>query len=111
MKTRIISLFCSIMLALPVAAQSWIWYPGDMDIWMGNKINNLRTERGSFYPAFWQAYSHEQTVEYVKTVELAEAEEVELCVDGHFGVKIRFLLADTRCISLHTTKWLLLHFG
>ncbi|MBQ2339931.1 MAG: hypothetical protein II386_03680 [Bacteroidaceae bacterium] len=88
MKTRIISLFCSIMLALPVAAQSWIWYPGDMDIWMGNKINNLRTERGSFYPAFWQAYSHEQTVEYVKTVELTEAEEVELCVDGHFGVKI-----------------------
>ena len=88
MKTRIISLFCSIVLALPVAAQSWIWYPGDMDIWMGNKINNLRTERGSFYPAFWQAYSHEQTVEYVKTVELAEAEEVELCVDGHFGVKI-----------------------
>ena len=107
MKTRIISLFCSIMLALPVAAQSWIWYPGDMDIWMGNKINNLRTERGSFYPAFWQAYSHEQTVEYVKTVELAEAEEVELCVDGHFGVKIdntylfgmpkRFTVPSGRC--------------
>ena len=66
----------------------WIWYPGDLDIWMGNKINNLRTERGSFYPAFWRADSHEQTVEYQKTVELAEAEDVEIRAEGHYGIKI-----------------------
>ena len=88
MKTRIFSLIVTAALALPVAAQSWIWYPGDLDIWMGNKINNLRTERGSFYPAFWRADSHEQTVEYVKTVELVEAEEVEIRAEGQYGIKI-----------------------
>lgn len=75
-------------MAMQVAAQSWIWYPGDLDIWMGNKINNLRTERGSFYPAFWRADSHEQTVEYVKTVELAEAEDMEIRAEGQYGIKI-----------------------
>ena len=51
MMKRNFSLICALALAMPMTAQSWIWYPGDMDIWIGNKINNLRTERGSFYPA------------------------------------------------------------
>lgn len=66
----------------------WIWYPGDLDIWMGNKINNLRTERGSFYPAFWRTDSHEQTVEFIKTVELDKDEDVEICAEGHYGIKM-----------------------
>ena len=88
MKTRIYSILIFACIAMPVTAQTWIWYPGDLDIWMGNKINNLRTERGSFYPAFWRADSHEQTVEYVKTVELAEAEDFEIRADGQYGIKI-----------------------
>ena len=32
-------------------AQTWIWYPGDYEIWLGNRMNNRRTERGAF-PAF-----------------------------------------------------------
>ena len=59
-----------------------------MDIWMGNRINNLRTERGSFYPAFWRADSHEQTVEFQKAIELAEAEDVEIRAEGQYGIKI-----------------------
>lgn len=73
MKNKIFLLIAVVAMTMQVAAQSWIWYPGDMDIWTGNIINNLRTERGSFYPAFWRADSHEQTVEYVKTVELTDA--------------------------------------
>ena len=88
MKTKIFLLIAVVAMTMQVAAQSWIWYPGDMDIWMGNKINNLRTERGSFYPAFWRADSHEQTVEYVKTVELAEAEDIEIRAEGQYGIKI-----------------------
>ena len=77
MKNKIFLLIAVVAMTMQVAAQSWIWYPGDMDIWMGNKINNLRTERGSFYPAFWRADSHEQTVEYVKTVELNIVKKVQ----------------------------------
>ena len=25
---------------------TWIWYPGDYEIWLGNEMNNRRTERG-----------------------------------------------------------------
>lgn len=24
------------------------WYPGDYEIWLGNRMNNRRTERGAF---------------------------------------------------------------
>ena len=88
MMKRNFSLICALALAMPMTAQSWIWYPGDMDIWIGNKINNLRTERGSFYPAFWRADSHEQTVEFVKTLELSEAEDMEIQAEGRYGIKI-----------------------
>ena len=23
-------------------AQTWIWFPGDMELWTGNRVNNLR---------------------------------------------------------------------
>jgi hypothetical protein len=78
MKTKFILSIAFALAIMPLKAQTWIWYPGDLDIWMGNKINNLRTERGSFYPAFWRADSHEQTVEFVKTVELDEPEDMEI---------------------------------
>ncbi|NPD92561.1 amylo-alpha-1,6-glucosidase [Xylanibacter muris] len=71
-----------------VMAQTWIWYPGDMDIWTGNRINNLRTEDGGFFPVFWRTDGHCQTVEFSKTVELAEAEEVEIAAEGRYSVKI-----------------------
>ena len=88
MKTKLFLLITVVAMTMQVSAQSWIWYPGDLDIWMGNKINNLRTERGSFYPAFWRADSHEQTVEFVKTVELDDPEDIEIRAEGHYGIKI-----------------------
>ena len=29
---------------------TWIWYPGDFEIWLGNIFNNRRTERGAMFP-------------------------------------------------------------
>ena len=29
---------------------TWIWYPGDWEIWLGNRFNNRRTERGAMFP-------------------------------------------------------------
>ncbi|MBD0288004.1 MAG: hypothetical protein ICV79_21650, partial [Flavisolibacter sp.] len=37
---------------------TWIWYPGDFEVWLGNKMQNRRTERGSFFPPFWKLDSH-----------------------------------------------------
>ena len=88
MKVRSLFLIAAMVVSMAGKAQTWIWYPGDMDIWTGNRINNLRTENGSFYPAFWRADSHCQTVEFQKDVDLVMPEEVEIAAEGQYGIKI-----------------------
>ena len=67
---------------------SWIWYPGDFDIYMSNVMQNRRTERGVFFPVFWKMDSHYVLVDFHKEFNLAEAEEVKLYVEGTYNVKI-----------------------
>ncbi len=69
------------------SAQTWIWYPGDYEIWLGNKMNNNRTERGAFFPPFWKSDSHYVTVEFSKQIDLAEPEEIEIYAEGKYNVK------------------------
>lgn len=70
------------------SAATWIWYPGDYEIWLGNQMNNCRTERGAFFPPFWKMDSHYVLVEFSKTIDLAEAEEIEIAVEGTFNIKL-----------------------
>jgi alpha-L-rhamnosidase len=67
---------------------SWIWYPGDFDIYMSNVMQNRRTERGSFFPPFWKMDSHYVLVDFHKEFNLKEAEDVKLYVEGTYNVKI-----------------------
>ena len=69
-------------------AQSWIWYPGDYEIWLGNQMNNRRTERGAFFPPFWKMDSHYVLVEFSKKIDLAAAEDIEIAVEGKFNIKL-----------------------
>ncbi len=69
-------------------AQTWIWYPGDYEIWLGNEMNNRRTERGAFFPPFWKMDSHYITVEFSRSIDLAEAEEIEIAAEGRYNVKL-----------------------
>ncbi len=67
---------------------TWIWYPGDYEIWLGNKMNNRRTDRGAYFPPFWKQDSHYVTVEFSTTVDLAEDEEIKIVTEGDYNVKI-----------------------
>lgn len=67
---------------------TWIWYPGDYEIWLGNRMNNRRTERGAFFPPFWKADSHYVTVEFSKELDLAADEEIRIAVEGIFNLKL-----------------------
>jgi alpha-L-rhamnosidase len=67
---------------------SWIWYPGDFDIYMSNVMQNRRTERGSFFPVFWKMDSHYVLVDFHKEFNLSEPEHVQLYVEGTYTVKI-----------------------
>ena len=37
---------------------TWIWYPGDYEIWLSNQMQNRRTDRETFFPVFWKVDSH-----------------------------------------------------
>lgn len=67
---------------------TWIWYPGDYDIWLSNNMQNRRTERGAFFPPFWKMDSHYVLVEFSKKVDLKAEETIHLKVEGQFNVKL-----------------------
>ncbi len=77
----------------------WIWYPGDFEIWLGNRFNNRRTERGAMFPPFWKQDSHWQTVEFSKTFPLEKEETITIRTEGHFNLmldgKLQFGMPET----------------
>ena len=92
-KKIFVAALCSFELLFSANAQTqakatWIWYPGDFEIWLGNNMQNRRTERGSFFPPFWKLDSHYPLIDFHKNFDLAAAEEVELAIEGQYVVKI-----------------------
>lgn len=67
---------------------TWIWYPGDFEIWLGNRMNNRRTERGTFFPPFWKQDSHYVTVEFSTALNLSQADRVQVFAEGKYNVKL-----------------------
>ena len=75
-------------MGLSAMSQTWIWYPGDYEIWLGNRMNNNRTERGAFFPPFWKTDSHYVTVEFSKEIDLPEDEVIVIKAEGRYNVKL-----------------------
>nr|WP_242691728.1 alpha-L-rhamnosidase C-terminal domain-containing protein [Pedobacter sp. SYSU D00823] len=75
-------------IAVAQSKATWIWYPGDFEIWLGNNMQNRRTERASFFPPFWKLDSHYPLIDFHKDFDLPAAEEVDLFVEGQYNVKI-----------------------
>ena len=67
---------------------TWIWYPGDFEIWLGNEMQNRRTERGGFFPPFWKMDSHYVAVEFSTNIDLPTDEEVEIYAEGKYNIKL-----------------------
>lgn len=67
---------------------TWIWYPGDFEIWLANDMQNRRTERGTFFPPFWKLDNHYVLMDFHKDVELSAPEQVNLYIEGDYNVKI-----------------------
>lgn len=79
---------CCLFYVVAAQAQTWIWYPGDYEIWLGNQMNNRRTEKGAFYPPVWKTYDHYSTVEFIKQIELSCPEEISIKTEGRYQVKL-----------------------
>lgn len=67
---------------------TWIWYPGDFEVWLGNKFNNRRTERGAMFPPFWKQDSHYPTVEFSTKVNLDKQETITIATEGDFNLML-----------------------
>src|SRR5690349_18645381 len=67
---------------------TWIWYPGDFEIWLSNQMQTKRTERNAFIPPFWKMYSHQVVVNFSRNYDLAASEEVNAAVEGQYNVTI-----------------------
>ena len=87
MSKKWVTLIGLLTLASAASAQTWIWYPGDYEIWLGNRMSNNRTERGAFFPPFWKTDSHFVTVEFSKQIDLDQPEEIEIAAEGRYNVK------------------------
>lgn len=87
---KLVTLLLTIMLSFNSFAQkaTWIYYPGDYEIWLGNEMQNCRTERGGFFPPFWKMDSHYVAVEFSTKLDLPTAEDVEIYVEGKYNIKL-----------------------
>jgi hypothetical protein len=90
-KLHVLIMLLSFMLftdAVKAQKATWIWYPGDYEVWLGNRMQNRRTERGAFFPPFWKLDSHYVLVDFHKDFVLNRSETVELAVEGQYNVKL-----------------------
>lgn len=70
------------------SAPTWIWYPGDFEIVLANKMQNRRTERGTFFPVFWKIDNHYVLMDFHTVVDVPASETVDIYVEGTYNVKI-----------------------
>jgi alpha-L-rhamnosidase len=70
------------------AAQTWIWYPGDFEINLSNKMQNRRTDRNTFFPPFWKMDAHYVLMDFHKVFDLAAPEEITVYAEGEFNLKL-----------------------
>ena len=76
-------------------APTWIWYPGDYEIWLGNEMQNRRTERGAFFPPFWKMDSHYVLVEFSTKIDLQKPETITVYTEGKANIKLDGKLIPT----------------
>ena len=84
-------LFCvSVFLWQSSFAQkaTWIWYPGDFEINLANKMQNRRTDRNTFFPPFWKMDAHYVLMDFHQTFDLKAPEEITVYSEGTFNLKL-----------------------
>jgi len=89
MKKLFVILVLSIAFSGATFAQAtWIWYPGDYEIWLSNKMQNRRTEKGTFFPPFWRMDAHYVLMDFHKVFDLAAPEVITIYAEGDYNVKL-----------------------
>jgi len=67
---------------------TWIWYPGDFEIWQHLKISLRRKERQTSVPTFWKVDTYYPSVVFRKELNLDKPEKVKVYADGDFHIML-----------------------
>ena len=67
---------------------TWIWYPGDFEIWLSNKMQVRRTEREAVFLPLWRYYSPYPLVTFQKEIDIPQADEIKIYSEGSFQLLI-----------------------
>ena len=74
--------------AVALVRAAWIGYPGDYEVWLGNKVQNRRTERGTFFPPFWKLDGHYVLIDFRREFDLPAADDIEIKTEGRYNCKL-----------------------
>lgn len=72
----------------PASTARWIWYPGDFEVWLHQKVAGKRQERGQPYPPFWRMDSPYGLVRFEKNYSFDKPESVRIYADGRYHIRI-----------------------
>ncbi|WDM31277.1 family 78 glycoside hydrolase catalytic domain [Paenibacillus mucilaginosus] len=67
-------------------ASTWIWYPGDFEIRLHEKMSVKRRARDVMYPAYWRLDRHYSNVKFRYTYDLPLEEQITIAAEGTFSL-------------------------
>jgi alpha-L-rhamnosidase len=79
---------CAFVVQTNAQKATWIWYPGDFEINLNNKMQNRRTDRNTFFPPFWKMDAHYVLMDFHKVFDLTAPEEITVYAEGTFNLKL-----------------------
>lgn len=99
-------LFAASASASGASPASWIWYPGDFEIWLSNQVQVRRVERDAPFMPFWRFYSHQPQINFSKQFELAAPEEITVIAEGKYSIQVdgKFVQGDQKHVLLAAGK-------
>ena len=87
MKRALVLVF-GFLLVLSVCGEArWITYPGDAELWLGNRYSLGRLEWGGYTVPTWPMPSHYTALRFTKTVKLAAPETARVAADGNCTIR------------------------
>jgi alpha-L-rhamnosidase len=84
----VLCVLCAFVVQTKAQKATWIWYPGDFEINLANKMQNRRTDRNTFFPPFWKMDAHYVLMDFHKVFDVKEAEEITVYAEGTFNLKL-----------------------
>ena len=85
---RVLVLVFGFLLVLSACGEArWITYPGDAELWLGNRYSLGRLEWGGYTVPTWPMPSHYTALRFTKTVKLAAPETARIAADGNCTIR------------------------